>query len=102
MVETYYTISLKWTHKNDRWITFHRTENRGYCWRKDWAGTWSTGSKELTNNVDQRYIDSSKLDDLWETVLHAGFEFVVLPNTKKVRQAIGINQNEFISKYKSE
>lgn len=36
----YYIVSLNHTDKKDRYITFWRPNNAGYCWPLSWAGKY--------------------------------------------------------------
>lgn len=68
-------LSLKWTHKKDKWITFWRKNASGYCWFKEWAG--------------------DKLKGLWIKVNYEGYEREVLPNTLKIRKILGVTLDNF-------
>lgn len=38
--ENYYVVSLKHTHKKDKYITLWRPDNAGYCWSLKSAGIY--------------------------------------------------------------
>src|SRR5690554_4974764 len=41
MIEALYiVISLKHTHRRDKAVTLWRPDDRGYCWRLEWAGRY--------------------------------------------------------------
>lgn len=86
-------MSLKWTNKKDKWITFWRKNSAGYCWFKEWTGLYNENcfNPDLTQ---ERFIDSEKLEGLWIKIKYEGYEREVLPNTLNVRKILGITKED--------
>lgn len=51
----YFIVSAKHTKKTDKYVTFWRPDNAGYCWPLSWAGRYTSavieGSPDYYNNV---------------------------------------------------
>jgi hypothetical protein len=53
-VSDYYIVSLKHTHRNDRYVTLWKPNDRGYCFRTTNAGRYA----EETVRASLRYYNS--------------------------------------------
>lgn len=58
MSDLFYVISVKHSHKRDRFITVWRPDNRGYCYRltRDGAGTEYTGAGQYTREEVEAHL----------------------------------------------
>lgn len=88
----YAIISLKWTHKDDDFITFWRHESKGYAWYKIWIGKYSY-TKAVVNEAD-KIIPYPKLKPLWTKIFIEGHERKVILNTLENRKALGITKKD--------
>lgn len=88
----YYILSLKHTHAKDSAFTLYRTGGRGYCWYQQWAGVY--GEEEAKANHSPEHsvimIDKAEADKLMRTAGYEQKEWLVLPNTAKVRKVFNI------------
>lgn len=96
----FYIVSLKWTNKNDKWITFSRSNYAGYCLFKEWCGLYLDNCFNA-DPAKEMFVDSEKLKSLWIKIKHEGYEREVLPNTAKVRKILGVEKNQFLAIHKT-
>jgi hypothetical protein len=94
----FYYISKKWTHKNDAFITLWRTNSGGYCWYKDWAGTYE---EDYETDYAVTAVDAKIVDVLWQKVIYENEERLVLINDLKTLKALGIKTKDLIKEYQS-
>ena len=84
----YYIISLKHTHKEDKYITLWRPNNSGYCYAKDQAGQYSEIKEGYHNGEgDSMAIEVSKLDGFFinsDIDSYKGESKKCIPNCKAV------------------
>lgn len=93
----YYCISLRHTHPDDAFFTFHRENYRGYCWYISWAGLFEEGLAEMKHQeqrgYDNHYPEES-IGMLLEPYVIDGTVQYVLPNNKTVRNILKISKKE--------
>ncbi len=92
-------LSLKWTNKRDRWLTFWRPNAAGYAWFREWAGVYDEDEANRERDGDTMAINVYAVKKYWEKIEYEGKERQVLPNTKEVRAALGITLNDLKAKY---
>lgn len=95
----YYYVSLKWTHKNDAFITLWGPNSNGYQWYQSWIGKYSEPYDPSADSVKSVLCDVA--DPLFEKVRFDGKEVMILPNTESVRAILGIRKAEFQRSYRS-
>jgi hypothetical protein len=93
----FYYIS-KWTNKNDAFITLWRTNSAGYCWYKDWAGTYE---ENYETDYAVTAVDAKIVDALWQKVIYENQERLVLINDLRTLKALGIKTKDLIKEYQS-
>lgn len=70
----FYVISLKHSHKRDRYITFWRPENKGYAWPLSWAGRYTREQIEQSTEYYNNGSDTIAVPcDFIETLAVAPF-----------------------------
>lgn len=93
-------VSLKWTHKDDKWISFWRTNQAGYCWYQSWCGLYDpSDTKSITRNGtsdEALAIHADTLKDHWIKVEYEGQERKVIPNNEETLKILGITKDQFI------
>lgn len=85
----YYKLSVKRTDKKDKYITFWRANNAGYCWWLEWAGEYDEPGSEY----ELHFVKHVSVDDvtpLIETITNADGTFKVVKNMAKNRKALGV------------
>ena len=90
----YYYISLKHTHKKDAFITLWGPNERGYQWYQPSVGLYD----EVCIGDDfgsTKSINKEVVDELWMEVEFDGAPRKILPNVKKVREALGVKRKDF-------
>lgn len=100
MQTMYYIISLKWTNKNDKWITLWRHNRAGYAWFVSMAGKYTkeeAGKKTTTVTI----ISTDAAYKYLESVNYEGNPQHVLPNSKEVRDLLGITKNDLLAIHKT-
>lgn len=87
----YYIISLKHTSKGDSALTLWRLDGKGYCWYSDWAGRYL--KEDTENRIDEQNVsvEVDTTNPLFEKTTYDGEERWVLPNTKSVREKLGLD-----------
>lgn len=96
--DVFYYISKKWTNNNDAFITLWRTNSAGYCWYKDWAGTYE---ENYETDYSVIAVDAKIVDTLWQKVIYENQERLVLINDLKTLKALGIKTKDLIKEYQS-
>lgn len=96
MKKQYFKLSLKWTHKDSKWLTFWRENRSGYCWFKDWCGLYN--KEEDDDHV--KHIDADLVANDWIEIEYNGKKQLVLPNTPVIRAKLGIKKKDLISQRK--
>lgn len=104
--EQFYLISLKWTHKKDRWLTLWGKNQAGYQYFKETAGTYNKKmAKQIDNSKEEipsvLAVPASKLEPLWDSLNHESKSVHVLRNTPENRKAIGIKLSQLLKKWPS-
>lgn len=94
----FYYISTKWTNKNDGFITLWRKNSSGYCWYKNWAGTYEEMHEE---DADVLTVSATVVDKLWVKVNYDGAEREVLLNNTKTLKVLGLKTKDLLKKYNS-
>jgi len=84
-VVEYIYVSLKHTHKKDKWFTMWRPNAANYTYLVDFAGTYT----EPQNNDEVCSVPVELFNTLTEEVQYEGMLRTVLPNTTAVRKTIG-------------
>lgn len=93
----YYVISLKHTHRHDKYITLWRPDNRGYCYAKEDAGIYQE-IKDGYHNLegDSLPFESKLLDGLFiNSDIHS--KMIIkhcIPNTKIVWEMLGLKMTK--------
>ena len=86
----YYLISLKWSLRNEEYITFVRKEAFAYCYNLDWAGPVSksdAGKKVIKDKIVM--VPQSRIRPFVIKVIIDEIECSVLPNNDEVRKIVG-------------
>lgn len=99
MSEQYYYVSLKWTHKNDAFITLWGPNSNGYQWYQSWIGKYEKPYDPSAESVKSVLCEIA--DPLFEKVGFDSKEVMILPNTPKVRRALGIRKKDLYRAYRS-
>ncbi|MGE5681837.1 MAG: hypothetical protein ACM34K_13240 [Bacillota bacterium] len=105
MGKQFYIISLKWTNKDDGYITLWRTNGYGYCWNRAYAGIFDEKyiqKNHSTPDDSTKIVPQDVVDRLWTGGFIDDQIAAILPNTEKVRKALGIELNQFKRLYRSE
>lgn len=90
-MKKYYLIYLDKTAKKDAWITLSRYNSNGYCWYKEWAGTFDKhNSSSLIPERDTIYVREDVLEDLWEPVYYEEQVRYVILNSEFNRKMLEI------------
>lgn len=89
MEQEYNIISLKHTKPKDKWLTFWRSNSAGYCWFKEWVGSY-TKSEAGETNESIHVVKCDQLTPLWKEIEYEGKPRHVILNNKKNRQLLGI------------
>lgn len=97
----YYYISLKWTHKQDAFITLWGPNSSGYQWYQSWIGKYDSAYTYDKDEYDVKSIPCSIADTLFEKVKFDGREVMILPNTPEVRKKLGITKKSLHKLYPS-
>lgn len=104
-----YIISLKWTHKDDQYLTLWRKNNKGYCWYKEWAQVYDQDQIQY-NSEEQIFVSEQILQPLWKEIqidhpiCRENIEpnsYYILPNNQQVLQALSIKRSDLIKKHPS-
>lgn len=86
----YYVISLKHTHKQNKYITLWRPNNRGYCYAQDQAGQYPEYKDGYHNTEgDSTPIEVSQLDGFFIDAVIDGKPKKAVPNCKQVWEMLG-------------
>lgn len=103
--ESYYLVSLKWTHKDDPLITFWKGRV-GYAWFRAWCGRFpSNEANKIQENGTAGpaptvlAVATSKIDDLWVKSTYNEIDVEFMPNTQQVRDRMGITKADLVKKY---
>ena len=78
----YYVISLKHTHRHDKYITLWRPDNRGYCYSKENAGFYPIPEKGYHDNDDNMPISVEVAEGLFEKLPYDGEIKFMIPNIR--------------------
>ncbi|MAO66222.1 MAG: hypothetical protein CL666_14600 [Balneola sp.] len=97
----YALLSLRWTHKNDDFITFWRHDAKGYCWFKAWMGRYSIVRSAQHSSDRTKRVSFEVLEPFWQEVSYEGKIRYVIPNTAEVREVMGIKSEDFQREYPS-
>ena len=87
----YYIISLKHTHKEDKYITLWRPTNSGYCYSQDQAGRYSEIKEGYHNGEgDSIAIEVSRLEGFFINAVIDSEVKQCVPNCKAVWDALNL------------
>lgn len=87
----YYIISLKHTHKEDKYITLWRPNNSGYCYAKESSGQYSKIEEGYHNCANNSFpIESSKLEGFFINAVIDSEVKQCVPNCKAVWDALNL------------
>ncbi|HEX2868664.1 MAG TPA: hypothetical protein VHO03_16610 [Ignavibacteriales bacterium] len=102
----FYIISLKWTHKDDGYLTLWRTSAHGYCWDRAHAGLFEEEYIQKNHsdplNCDTKAVPKEIVDKLWARGFVDGKIENVLPSSNVCRKALGLDVKDFRRLYRSE
>lgn len=96
-----FIISLKETNKNDSVFTFYRPESKGYTCSLLAAGEYEDLETEFVDGINTIKAQKDFIINMSETDYSINDLGVVLPNTKSVRDSLGITKNQLLRKHKS-
>jgi hypothetical protein len=102
----YYIISLKHTHKRDKYLTFWGEHNCGYEFNLHKAGKYSSQDIEkhptyYNDTRDTLAVDINIIQVLLEAVEYEGKTIAVVINNKQNLQKLGLVRSMFIQAHKS-
>lgn len=86
----YLYLSLKHTHKKDKWLTFWRDNSAGYTFIMEWVGNYA----DVVAWDDATAVPYDIAENYMTEVEYEGVKRMVIPNTAPVRKAFGITLND--------
>lgn len=90
----YHIISLTHTMRHDKFITFWRAENRGYCYSKSLAGEYETPEKGYHDSDTNTPIKVEDADKLFQEVVYDGKPALMIPNTKEFWDKLNVRMTK--------
>ena len=86
----YYVISLKHTHRRDKYITFWRPKNAGYCYSQEMAGIYETTEKGYHDSDSNTPILVTDADKLFQQIPYDGDIKHLIPNNKQTWETLNV------------
>ena len=89
-----YIVSLKHTMPHEKYITFWRPNNSGYCYSKDMAGFYENPIYGYHDNDSNMPISEDEAKELFQELPYDDVLKMMIPNTKESWKKLGVKMTK--------